>query len=97
MITVMGEALMHLSPAPDETTLHAMPGGSALNIAVAVARLGYPAALMARLSRDSSRSTPSPQRCSAACMTASRRAGTCAALQRPHSPGRWTSRPWPPR
>ena len=53
MITVLGEALMHLSPAPDGTTLHAEPGGSALNIAVAAARLGHPAALMARLSRDS--------------------------------------------
>lgn len=32
--------------------LRALPGGSALNIAVAAARLGYPAALMARLSDD---------------------------------------------
>jgi fructokinase len=52
MITVVGEALIDLIPTPDATTLRALPGGSALNIAVGVARLGYPAALVARLSRD---------------------------------------------
>ena len=52
MITVIGEALIHLAKTPDATTLRAGPGGSALNIAVAAARLGYPVALLARLSSD---------------------------------------------
>lgn len=52
MITVMGEALIRLARTPDATMLRAVPGGSALNVAVAAARLGYPAALIARLSRD---------------------------------------------
>jgi len=52
MITVLGEALIDLALAPDDETVQAQPGGSALNIAVGAARLGYPAALMARLSRD---------------------------------------------
>jgi len=52
MITVIGEALIELAPTPDAATLRALPGGSALNVAVAAARLGCPAALIARLSRD---------------------------------------------
>jgi fructokinase len=52
MITVVGEALMHLARTSDATMLRASPGGYALNVAVAAARLGYPAALIARLSRD---------------------------------------------
>jgi fructokinase len=52
MITVMGEALIRLARTRDATMLQAVPGGSALNVAVAAARLGYPAALIARLSRD---------------------------------------------
>lgn len=52
MITVMGEALIDLALASDDETVQAMPGGSALNIAVGAARMGYPAALMARISRD---------------------------------------------
>ena len=52
MITVIGEALVHLTQTSDATSLRARPGGSALNIAVAAARLGYPVALLARLSRD---------------------------------------------
>lgn len=52
MITVIGEALIELAPTSDALTLRALPGGSALNIAVGAARLGYPAALIARLSRD---------------------------------------------
>jgi fructokinase len=52
MITVVGEALMHLARTSDATMLRASPGGTALNVAVAAARLGYPAALIARLSRD---------------------------------------------
>jgi fructokinase len=53
MITVIGEAVIDLAQTADETTVRATPGGSALNIAVGAARLGHPAALMARLSRDS--------------------------------------------
>jgi fructokinase len=52
MITVVGEALIHLARTSDATMLRASPGGYALNVAVAAARLGYPAALIARLSRD---------------------------------------------
>jgi fructokinase len=52
MITVVGEALIELAPTADAAMLRALPGGSALNIAVAAARLGCPAALVARLSRD---------------------------------------------
>jgi fructokinase len=52
VITVVGEALMHLTRTSDTTLLRASPGGGALNVAVAAARLGYPAALIARLSRD---------------------------------------------
>ena len=52
MITVIGEALIHLAQTSDRGTLRARPGGSALNVAVAAARLGYPVTLLARLSRD---------------------------------------------
>jgi fructokinase len=52
MITVVGEALIELAPTSDAATLRALPGGSALNVAVAAARLGCPSALIARLSRD---------------------------------------------
>lgn len=52
MITVIGEALIDLVPTSDATMLRALPGGSALNTAVSVARLGHPAALVAPLSRD---------------------------------------------
>ena len=51
MITVIGEALIELAPTSDPATLRALPGGT-LNVAVAAARLGCPAALVARLSRD---------------------------------------------
>ncbi len=53
MITVLGAALMKLTPVPGGGSLQALPGGGALNTAVHAARLGYPTALMARLSRDS--------------------------------------------
>lgn len=52
MITVMGEAVIEMAPTSDAATMSALPGGSALNIAVGAARLGCPAALVARLSRD---------------------------------------------
>ena len=51
MITIIGEALVTLVPAPG-SVLRALPGGSAFSTAVRAARLGYPTALMARLSRD---------------------------------------------
>jgi fructokinase len=52
VITVLGEAVVRLAQTSDETTVRALPGGSGLNIAIAAVRLGYPAALMARLSGD---------------------------------------------
>lgn len=52
MITIVGEALIHLARTADAGMLRASPGGNALNVAVATARLGYPAALVARLSKD---------------------------------------------
>jgi fructokinase len=52
LITVIGEALVTLVPSPGSSVLRALPGGSAFATAVRAARLGYPTALMARLSRD---------------------------------------------
>ncbi|HUZ24972.1 MAG TPA: PfkB family carbohydrate kinase [Streptosporangiaceae bacterium] len=52
MITVIGEALIDLVPVPDSCTLRALPGGGPLQVAIGAARLGYPTALMARLSSD---------------------------------------------
>jgi fructokinase len=52
LITVIGEAFLDLVPTADEAMVQAVPAGRALRIAVAAARLGYPVALMARLSRD---------------------------------------------
>ncbi len=52
MITVLGGVLVNLVPTSDHTVLRALPGGSAFNIAIGAARLGYPTALMARFSRD---------------------------------------------
>jgi fructokinase len=52
VITVIGEALVNLVPGPGGGVLRALPGGSAFSTAVRAARLGYPTALMARLSRD---------------------------------------------
>jgi fructokinase len=53
VITVIGEAMVKLVPAPGSGLMHASPSGSAFNTAIRAARLGYPTALMARLSRDS--------------------------------------------
>ncbi|MEV6695140.1 carbohydrate kinase [Micromonospora sp. NPDC051196] len=48
-VTVLGEAVVDLVQAPDgRFTAH--PGGSPLNVAVGLARLGVPAALLARFS-----------------------------------------------
>jgi fructokinase len=53
VITVIGEAMVKLMPAPGSSLMQASPGGSAFTTAISAARLGYPTALMARLSRDS--------------------------------------------
>ena len=53
VITVIGEAMVKLVPAPGSSLMQASPGGSAFTTAIWAARLGYPTALMARLSRDS--------------------------------------------
>jgi fructokinase len=51
VITVCGEALVDLL-ATGPTTYEAVPGGSPANTAVALARLGVPVSLLARLSTD---------------------------------------------
>jgi fructokinase len=55
-ITVLGECVADAftvpAPAPDELTLRVLPGGGPANTAVALARLGTPARLLARLSDD---------------------------------------------
>jgi fructokinase len=53
VITVIGEATVKLVSAPGSSLIQASPGGSAFTTASWSARLGYPTALMARLSRDS--------------------------------------------
>lgn len=53
MITVIGEAMVALMPEPGSGLMQASPGGSAFTSAIGASRLGYPTALMARLSRDS--------------------------------------------
>lgn len=53
VITVIGEAMVKLVPAPGSSLMEASPGGSGFTTAISAARLGYPTALMARLSRDS--------------------------------------------
>jgi fructokinase len=52
VITVIGEAMVKLVAAPDSSLIQASPGGGAFTTAIQAARLGYPTALMARLSRD---------------------------------------------
>lgn len=53
MIAVCGEALVDLVPDGPASYV-ALPGGSPANTAVALARLGIPTTLLARLSRDAS-------------------------------------------
>jgi len=54
VIAVCGEALVDLVPVdPAGRRFDALPGGSPANTAVALARLGVPAMLLARLSEDS--------------------------------------------
>ena len=53
MIVVCGEALVDLVPDDNSAARYtAIPGGSPANAAVALARLGVPTALLARLSGD---------------------------------------------
>lgn len=52
MLTIIGEALVDLVDSGDLETFTAHPGGSPLNVAVGVARLGHDASMMARLSTD---------------------------------------------
>jgi fructokinase len=51
VIAVCGEAIVDLLPV-DATTYEARPGGSPANTAVALARLGTPVTMLARLSND---------------------------------------------
>lgn len=53
MITVVGEALIDLTPVDrDEQELVPVPGGSPYNVAIASARLGVPTAFLGALSND---------------------------------------------
>jgi fructokinase len=52
VLTVIGEALVDLVPGDRPGQYQARPGGSPLNVAVGLARLGHRAALMARLADD---------------------------------------------
>ncbi|PTA47829.1 carbohydrate kinase [Micromonospora sp. RP3T] len=52
MLTVLGEAVVDLAPAGGDDRFVAHPGGSPLNVAVGLARLGRPTAMLARFSRS---------------------------------------------
>lgn len=52
MFMVCGEALIDLVPGGEADTWRAIPGGGPANTAIALARLGAPAALLCRLSTD---------------------------------------------
>jgi fructokinase len=52
VLTVIGEALVDLVDNGDHRTFTAHPGGSPLNVAVGLARLGHPTTLLARLAAD---------------------------------------------
>lgn len=52
MLTVLGEAVIDLLPTDPDGGYRAHPGGSPLNVAVALARLGEPTTLLARISRS---------------------------------------------
>lgn len=51
-VAVAGEALVDLVPAPVPGYYEMSPGGSPANVAVALARLGVPARMLARLAQD---------------------------------------------
>jgi fructokinase len=50
MLTVLGETVVDLAPHDGGELFVAHPGGSPLNVAVGLARLGHPTAMMARFS-----------------------------------------------
>ncbi len=52
VLSVIGEAIVDLVDTGDHATYSAHPGGSPLNVAVGLARLGHRAELMARFSGD---------------------------------------------
>jgi fructokinase len=52
MLTVLGETVIDLLPTDTNGGFRAHPGGSPLNVAVALARLGEPTTLLARTSRS---------------------------------------------
>ncbi|WP_345602764.1 carbohydrate kinase family protein [Pseudonocardia adelaidensis] len=52
VVAVAGEALVDMVPAPVGDYFEAAPGGSPANVAVALARLGVPARLLARIADD---------------------------------------------
>jgi fructokinase len=52
VVAVAGEALVDMVPAPVGEYFEAAPGGSPANVAVALARLGVPARLLARIADD---------------------------------------------
>src|SRR5919197_2077858 len=52
MITVLGEAVVDLVEPAEPGLYRVRPGGSPLNVAVGLARLGHPTALLARISGD---------------------------------------------
>jgi fructokinase len=52
VIAVLGEAVVDLVETAEPGLYRAHPGGSPLNVAVGLARLGHPTALLARISRD---------------------------------------------
>jgi len=52
MIVCCGEALIDFIPTPDGTGYRPCPGGSILNIAVGLGRLGTPVGFLSRLSTD---------------------------------------------
>jgi fructokinase len=49
---IVGEALVDLVDSGDHRTFEAMPGGSPLNVAIGLARLGHPARMLARFGDD---------------------------------------------
>ncbi|MFF5173422.1 carbohydrate kinase [Micromonospora sp. NPDC000089] len=51
MLTVLGEAVIDLAPSGSGDLFAAHPGGSPLNVAVGLARLGRPTRMLARFSR----------------------------------------------
>ncbi|MFC4147851.1 carbohydrate kinase [Micromonospora mangrovi] len=51
MLTVLGEAVIDLAPSAGGDLFAAHPGGSPLNVAVGLARLGRPTTMLARFSR----------------------------------------------